>query len=157
MEAGPPRTLLYKRAQFTTQLPVDSLYSPSHAWVARQSDGLWRVGLTKFATRMLGEMVDHGFQVKPGERVEPGQIIGFLEGFKAISDLYCAAKGEFVGGNTVLSENIEVINRDPHGTGWLYAVRGEPDPQCLSVDAYRSLLDATLDRLLAKQQAQEGQ
>ena len=56
------QTLHYKRSHFATQLPMAYLYSPSHAWLARMEDGRWRVGLTKFATRMLGEMVDHGLR-----------------------------------------------------------------------------------------------
>ena len=87
MEASRPKTLHYKRSRFVTQLPLDYLYGPSHSWIARQGDGTWRVGLTKFATRMLGEMVDHGFELEVGAPVAPGQIIGWVEGFKAISDV----------------------------------------------------------------------
>jgi len=32
------------------------------------------------------------FETQPGARVEPGQIIGWVEGFKAISDLFCVAE-----------------------------------------------------------------
>jgi len=147
-----PATLHYKRSHFATQLPVDYLYSPSHAWLARQADGTWRVGLTRFATRMLGEMVDHGFELSAGVPVETGQIVGWVEGFKAISDLYCVARGEFLGGNPALKEKLGLIDRDGYGAGWLYAVRGEPDPKCMDVHAYRGLLDETIDRILAKQQ-----
>ena len=44
---------------------------------------------------MLGEMVDHGFETADNSRVEPGQIVGWVEGFKAISDVYCVATGKF--------------------------------------------------------------
>src|SRR5882762_8886963 len=52
MPTDKPKTLHYKRSHFATQLPVDYLYSPSHAWMGRQDEDHWRVGLTKFATRM---------------------------------------------------------------------------------------------------------
>ena len=84
MEKNPAKTLHYKRSHFSTQLPVDYLYAPSHSWIARGNEGIWRVGLTKFATRMLGAMVDHGFDTPTGARVQPGQILGWVEGFKAI-------------------------------------------------------------------------
>jgi glycine cleavage system H protein len=156
--ADQPKTLFYKRAQFVTHLPVDYLYSPSHAWVAREPEGEhWRVGLTKFATRMLGEMVDHGFEVEEGAAVEPGQIIGWVEGFKAISDLYCIGSGSFAGRNTGLSEKVALISKDPYGAGWLYRIKGQADPACLDVHGYRAVLDRTIDKILEKQQQQEGE
>ena len=155
MDTAPPKTLHYKRSHFATQLPVDYLYSPSHAWAAALGDGRWRVGLTKFATRMLGEMVDHGFEIEAGAKVECGQIIGWVEGFKAISDLFCVAGGEFAGGNPRLKENIAVITREPFGAGWLYEVKGQPDAKCLDVHTYRDLLDKTIDRILAQQKGDE--
>ena len=145
-----PKTLLYRRANFSTRLPVDFLYSPAHAWMARQDEAHWRIGLTKFATRMLGELVDHGFELEPGAPVHPGQIVGWIEGFKAISDLFCIAEGQFAGGNPALLEQISLVNEDPYGRGWLYLVKGAPDPKCLAARAYCELLDATIDRLLAQ-------
>ena len=155
MDTAPPQTLHYKRSHFATQLPVAYLYSPSHAWVARASKGRWRIGLTKFATRMLGEMVDHGFELEPGTKVECGQIIGWVEGFKAISDLFCVAEGKFAGRNPALQENISLITKSPYNTGWLYEIDGKPDRKCLDVHAYRDLLDKTIDRILAQQKGEE--
>ena len=145
-----PKSLHYRRSHFVTQLPIDFLYSPSHAWVARQPDESWRVGLTRFATRMLGEMVDHGFEIQAATRVELGQIVGWVEGFKAISDLFCVVDGEFVANNAALKDKIALIDKDCYGAGWLYQVKGTPDSKCMDVHAYRDLLDKTIDRLLAQ-------
>ena len=150
-----PKTLHYKRSHFVTQLPVDHLYSPSHAWAASAGGNHWRVGLTKFATRMLGEMVDHGFEVEPGAAVQCGQIIGWVEGFKAISDLFCVVEGGFLGSNAALKERISLISKDPYQKGWRYEVNGRPDTKCLDVHAYRDLLDKTIDRILAQQKGDE--
>jgi glycine cleavage system H protein len=150
--AGPTtRMLSYKRSHFATQLPLDYLYSPSHAWLGLQPEGHWRVGLTKFATRMLGEMVDHGFELEANAPVQCGQIIGWVEGFKAISDVYCVADGSFVGPNPALKVTINLITKDPYRAGWLYEAAGKPDARCLDVHAYRDLLDKTIDRILAQQ------
>jgi glycine cleavage system H protein len=147
------KTLLYRRAHFVTQLPVSYRYSASHAWVARQGKDLWRVGFTKFATRMLGEAVDHHFEVEPRAPVQPGQIIGWVEGFKAISDLYCLVRGRFVEGNPDLKLQNSLINLDPYISGWLYAVKGEPDDKTMDVHAYRDLLDETINRLRKQREA----
>ena len=155
MEAAKPKTLQYKRSHFVTQLPMDYLYSPSHCWIARQEEDLWRVGFTKFAVRMLGDMVDQGFEIEPGTRVEPGQIIGWIEGFKAISDLFSIAEGQFAGANPLLKEQITIVNKDPYGAGWLYVIQGKPDAKCVEVHGYRAMLDKTIDRILEKQKAEE--
>ncbi len=145
-----PKTqrIFYKRSHFATHLPSPYLYTPSHAWLFEETAGVWRVGLTKFATRMLGEMVDHGFEVDPKAPVEKGEIIGWLEGFKAISDLYCPVTGSFLEGNPTLSEDISVISSAPYTTGWLYRVQGVPDDQCTDVQTYIALLDATIDKMM---------
>jgi len=152
---NPGKAIHYKRSRFVTQLPVDYLYSPSHAWVARQTDGSWLVGLTKFAVRMLGEMVDHGFEVEPNGIVGIGQIVGWIEGFKAISDLFCVVEGQFVARNPALKEKITLVNKDCYGQGWLYSVRGQPDARCMDVHAYAKLLDKTIDKILERQKAEE--
>lgn len=155
MDKSSSPSLAYKRSRFSTRLPVDFVYAPSHAWAARRGDGRWRVGLTKFATRMLGDMVDHGFELPPDTRVAVGQIVGWVEGFKAISDLYSIGQGAFLGGNPALREQVTLLSKDPYRAGWLYEVEGDMDPQCMDVHAYAALLDKTIDRILEKE-IQEG-
>ncbi len=152
---APPATSFYKKSNFVTHLPIDRLYSPSHFWLAREEGEKWRVGLTKFATRMLGDIVDHQWEKSPGAPVQSGEIIGAIEGFKAISDIYCVADGTFLSGNMTLAHQIELVGADPYGAGWLYTIEGTPDAKCTDVDAYRRLLDTTIDRLLEKQQSGE--
>ena len=149
-------TVLYKRATFVTRLPVKHLYAPSHGWLAEAAPGRWRVGFTKFALRMLGELVDVQFEAASGQPLKPGDIVGAIEGFKAVSDLYCVGTGRFVAGNPALRNDLESLGRDPYGEGWLYEFEGTPDPRCLDVAAYQDLLNETIDRILAKQQAEEG-
>jgi len=82
-----------------------------------------------------------------------GQVLGWVEGFKAISDVYCIADGNFAGTNAVLKEKITLVNKDPYGAGWLYLVRGKPDTRCMDVNAYVVMLDKTIDKILEKQKA----
>ncbi len=148
-------TSFYKRSNFVTHLPVERLYSPSHFWLERIADDRWRVGFTKFATRMLGEIVEVQWEKAVGDAVESGAIIGAIEGFKAISDIYCVASGSFAGGNPALGANIEKVGDDPYGAGWLYEFDGTPDAKCVNLEKYRVLLDTTIDRILEKQSAEE--
>jgi glycine cleavage system H protein len=151
MSDASPQSIAYQRSSFRTHLPVGCRYSPTHYWLAPQPDGTHRIGLTKFAVRMLGDMVEHRFDIAAGAPILPGQIIGWLEGFKAITDIYCVASGTWLVGNPLLLEKISLINRDPHGQGWLYAVQGQPDERCLGVQEYAEHLDRTIDLILSKE------
>ncbi len=113
---------------------------------------MWCVGLTRFALRMLGELVEVRFEAVPGQTVRVGDIVGNIEGFKALSDLYCVVDGVFVGGNPALEHGLEPLGRDVHRT-WVYQARGVPDPAAVDVAGYAAILDATIDRILEKQQA----
>lgn len=137
----------YRRSRFSTRLAGDRLYTASHFWILEQEPGLWRVGLTKFAARMLGDVVDISFDAPVGTVVTLGEPIGWLEGFKARTDLYSVVAGTFAGGNPELDEDIDVIDRDRYGRGWLYHVRGIPDQDACDATGYAAILDAMIDRM----------
>ena len=143
----PQQNVYYKRSRFTTWLPREHLYTRSHYWLSQIEPGVWRVGFTRFATRMLGDLVEHGFNLQVGQQIKVGETIGWVEGFKALSDIYSVADGEFLGGNPGLAEDISKIDSDAYASGWLYAVRGTPEPNSLTLDGYIQVLDATIDKL----------
>jgi len=143
--------LSFERARFKTRLPRGRFYTAGHAWLGETELGVWRVGLTRFALRMLGEPVDLDFEVTPGARVERGRVVGWLEGFKAVSDLYAPITGRFEGGNPALDDDLEAVHRSPYERGWLYAIAGELDADCVDADGYASFLEATIDKMLGEQ------
>ena len=151
MDSTRPETIHYKRSRFSSRLPVSYLYSPAHYWMAEVEPGLYRVGFTKFATRMLGDIVEYGFEVKENDAVAVGQNIGWVEGFKALTETYSVMSGEFAGANPQIEEDITRIDADPYASGWLYAVRGTPDEKSVDVHGYVAILDATIARMLEKQ------
>jgi glycine cleavage system H protein len=148
--------VLYRRSRFRTRLPTDCRYTSAHYWLREESSGLWRIGFTRFATRMLGDLVDYEYSVRPGDRVAVGQEIGSIEGFKAVTTLFSVADGEFLGVGDALTGDITAVESDPHGRGWLYRVRGTPDPASLDVQGYIAVLDTTIDRLIDTRYAGGG-
>ena len=149
-------TVRFRHAHFTARFPVAHRYAPSHFWMTRvdgatDDDGaaVWRVGMTRFATRMLGELVEMVLEVGPGATIVAGQHLGTVEGFKAVSDLFSVVEGEFLGPNPLLSTESCLTHSDPHGSGWLYEVRGRPAAGDLDVHGYVELLAGTIDRLQA--------
>lgn len=148
-------SLAYKRSRFGTRLPAGRRYTGSHFWLLEEEAGLWRIGFTKFASRMLGDMVEYEFSVKAGAAVEVGQAIGWIEGFKAVSELYSVARGDFLGPNPALEADITLADNDPYEKGWLYRVRGAPDPKAVDVHGYIAVLDATIDKMMEDRHSKE--
>jgi len=142
----------YKRSRFSTYLPTDRIYSASHFWLLNEKNDLWKVGFTKFATRMLGEVVECNFEVNSKDEVSVGQVIGNLEAFKAITDLYCVISGVYEGCNPEIELDASIISAHPYDKGWLYQVNGQPDEQSMDVYDYIEFLNETIDRLQAQEQ-----
>ena len=139
--------LSYKRSRFTARFPRALAYTQSHFWLGRQEGDLWRIGFTKFAARMLGELVEIDFEVAAGTEVETGQVVGWLEGFKATADLFTPMAGKFTGVNPALETAIDTVKRDPYGKGWLYQVEGKPGDDILDAEGYAAFLDGTIDKM----------
>lgn len=139
----------FKHSRFSARLPASFRYSPSHYWMTEVegTPGLWRVGFTKFATRMLGELVEARYEVAIGDSVASGQAIGSVEGFKAASDLYCVMEGAFAGGNPLLDEDACLVKSSPYEDGWLYAVKGEPEEGSVDVHGYVAHLEALIEKM----------
>ena len=141
-------TVYYRRSRFVTHLPADRRYTASHYWLREDAPGVWAIGLTRFAIRMLGEIVELSFTPGRGAAVAVGQEIGSIEGFKAVTAIYSVAEGEFLGPSEALEADITLVESDPHARGWLYRVRGTAEPASLDVHGYTAVLDVTIDRML---------
>jgi glycine cleavage system H protein len=140
----------YRRSRFSTQLPTDRRYTPSHFWVLEAAAGVWRVGYTRFAVRMLGDLVEHGWEAAPGDRLDLGETVGWIEAFKATTDVFAVGTGEFAGGNPALEADPTLFDKDPYGAGWLYEFRGAPDPNTVDAEGYTALLDLAIDKIQGK-------
>lgn len=144
------RTVYYRRSRFTTHLPRDRRYSPAHYWLLEESPGVWRVGLTRFATRMLGDIVEFDFSVATGDEIGVGDDIGSIEGLKAVTSIFAAGSGRFAGEAAALRQDVTLAESDPYGDGWLYRLQGAPAPDAVDVHGYVAILDATIDKMLEK-------
>lgn len=147
--------IAYKRERFTTRLPVDYSYTASHYWLSSCADvdadtaNHSRIGMTQFAARMLGEIVEYDFEIAVDAALEPGQTIGWIEGFKATSDLFAVGEGTFAGANPALESDPVIAHNRPYDQGWLYAIRGLKIDTTMDVHAYIKHLDLCIDRIQA--------
>lgn len=135
----------YRRSRFVTDLPAERRYTASHCWLAEEPHGVWRVGFTKFAAWLLGDLVEYEFSVAAGAVVAAGQEIGWVEGLKSLSSVRSVISGEFLDTGDGISAGITLIDSDPYQRGWLYRVRGNPAADALDVHGYAAILDRAVD------------
>ncbi|MCY3006009.1 MAG: glycine cleavage system protein H [Planctomycetota bacterium] len=155
MPVDPSKTVYYRRARFTTRLPKTYRYALSHFWLEELEPELFRIGITHFATRMLGDFVECEFQKSASDNIDIGLPLGWIEGFKAVSDIYSVIEGEFVESNVELAGNPQFMDRDPYDRGWLYIARGKPDSRVVDCQGYVEALDLAIDRILSQEQEQQ--
>lgn len=121
------------------EYPDDLQYTAQHEWV--RTDGeVARVGITAYAQDALGDIV---FVTLPesGATVEAGQPCGEVESTKSVSDIYSPVSGTVVAVNEALDASPELVNTDPYGEGWMFAVEmNDPPADLLSADGYRATL-----------------
>ena len=55
---------------------------------------------------------------EPGSTVEAGQPLGEVESTKSVSDIHAPVSGTVVARNEQLTDQPELINTDPYGSGW---------------------------------------
>jgi glycine cleavage system H protein len=118
-----------------------------------EEPGLWRVGLTKFATRMLGDIVEFQFAVAAGADIAVGDEIGSIEGLKAVTSVFSVGTGRFRGEGERLRQDVTLAETDPYGNGWFYRLQGQPAADTVDVHGYVAILDATIDKMLASRHA----
>jgi glycine cleavage system H protein len=103
--------------------PEDLLYSREHIWV-RVEGNLATIGITDYAQERLGEIISLDLPESDAyaERDEP---FGSIESIKAVVELISPISGVVISVNEDITDDIGVINSDPHDTGWMIIVEME--------------------------------
>ena len=100
--------------------PEDILYSREHVWVRIDGD-MATLGITDYAQERLGEILSVEFP-EIDTFVERDETFGSVESTKAVIDLISPVSGMVVSINEDISDDIGIINSDPHDTGWLVII-----------------------------------
>jgi glycine cleavage system H protein len=104
-----------------SNVPGDLKFAKSHEWVRVNGD-IATVGISDHAQSELTDVV---FAEVPliGRKVKAGEACAVVESVKTASDIYSPVSGEIVEGNSELSANPELVNKDPYGKGWFFKIK----------------------------------
>ena len=105
--------------------PEELLYSETHEWTHVAQEGgqkIATIGISKFAVEQLTDLV---YMQLPevGKHLTAGTEFGEVESVKAVSSLYSPVEGDVVAVNAALPNQLETLNRDPYGAGWVMKVK----------------------------------
>jgi len=106
--------------------PDDLLYSREHIWVRVEGD-LATIGITDHAQEKLGEIISLDLP-EDNSSVERDEPFGRIESAKASVELISPVSGTVISVNEDITDDIGIINSDPHDTGWMIVVEME-DPE----------------------------
>ena len=114
-----------------SNIPDSLKYTKEHEWVAAAGAALvYRVGITDYAQAALGDIV-YVQLPKIGEKLSADKVCGEVESTKSVSEIFSPVTGSVVAINSDLNSAPESINSDPYGTGWLFEVSVDFEPQNL--------------------------
>ena len=100
--------------------PSDLKYSKTHEW-ARQEGSKIIVGITEYAQKELSDVV-YVELPKVGQDVKQALACCVVESVKAAFDIYAPISGKIVEVNKKLEADPGLVNRDPYGEGWFFAI-----------------------------------
>ena len=101
-------------------IPDDLMYSREHIWV-RVDGELATIGITDYAQEKLGEILSLELP-EADSYVERDEPFGSIESAKAVIELVSPVSGVVISVNEDITDDIGIINSDPHDTGWMIVI-----------------------------------
>lgn len=120
-------------------IPDDRTYTPTHEWVKIDVEVV-RMGVTAPLLKALGPLVAVELP-RSDDEMKLGIAIGTVESDTEVHDIMPPADAAVLEVNTDLEWDLETLERDPYGEGWLMEIKvHEPDQlrDLLTPDAYRA-------------------
>jgi len=125
------------------KVPDNLRFTENHEWLKVENEYGY-VGVTDFAQSELGDVVFMEVETV-GESLNKGEAFGTIEAVKTVSDIFMPVSGEILEFNETLTDQPELINKDPYGDGWIVKVKisdpGEVN-ELLDSEKYRMITEA---------------
>jgi glycine cleavage system H protein len=101
--------------------PNEFRYTKDHEWLKVEGDEAV-VGITDFAQNQLGDIIYVELPAV-GKELAAHQSLGVVESVKSVSDVYAPLPGVVTAVNEALAQTPDLLNKDPHGQGWIVRIR----------------------------------
>lgn len=99
----------------------NSRFAKTHEWAHTEGD-IATVGISNHAQEEISDIVFVDLP-KVGQQVTAGQNCCVIESVKSASEIYAPVSGEIVEVNEALNADPALVNREPHGNGWLFKIK----------------------------------
>ncbi|MBR4592766.1 MAG: glycine cleavage system protein GcvH [Elusimicrobiaceae bacterium] len=96
-------------------------FASTHEWACKEGD-LAVVGISNHAQEEVSDIVFVDLP-KTGRVVKTGENCCVIESVKSASEIYAPVSGEIVAVNEALNADPALVNREPHGNGWLFKIK----------------------------------
>ena len=144
------KPLVFMMGRSPAFLPTDRCFARNHMWVSRIEDGAdngakveYRMGLTAYAVKLLGDMRSLEWSARAGTHVQRGQSLGTIEASKATSDLFAPDDGTILEFNSAVVADPTLLNSNLYDSGWLFRMqRADTRGEWLSADEYLAHVEA---------------
>ncbi|MBO5287802.1 MAG: hypothetical protein IKA37_06240 [Spirochaetales bacterium] len=120
-------------------------FTKLHQWIKNIEPNIFKIGLSSFAVKELGEIVYIDFLKDGGENVKKEEPLAEIESLKSVNYFQLPFDIEIIEINSDLQNDISVINKDPENTGWLFVVKADENAvnDLLDEETYRKFAIAT--------------
>jgi glycine cleavage system H protein len=108
-------------------IPNDLFYAKTHEWAKKDGDKII-VGITDYAQHEITDIV-HVELPEVGKKFTQAQACAVVESVKSAFDIYCPVSGTVVEINEELLSSPELINQDPYGKGFFFAIKIENEDE----------------------------
>ena len=117
-------------------------FAKTHEWAHTEGD-IATVGISNHAQEEISDIV-FVYLPKVGQKVTAGQNCCVIESVKSASEIYAPVSGEIVEVNSALEADPALVNREPHGNGWLFKIKMTAPAEyeaLLDLSAYKATLN----------------
>ena len=96
---------------FVKRYKTQKTYLPNNEWLLENND-IYKIGIDKYASEQLGELVYIDFNISEGEQVNEDDDIVYLESVKAVGTVKAPFNCTIEEINEELESNLENINEN---------------------------------------------
>ncbi len=105
------------------EIPEHLYYSiDNNVWVRDDGDDTVTVGMTSYATALIGDVVSCTLRLA-GKEVKKNKSCATVETSNWVGPVKAPVDGEIIAVNDQLAITPELISQDPYGRGWLVKIQ----------------------------------